>query len=43
MYNYAKQTGIKDDTEYYQCNRSGVYKTKGQGKRRIFILYSISK
>ena len=32
---FIKTTGMKDHVQYYQCNRGGVYKPKGTGKRHL--------
>ena len=35
MCNYIRETGVKANFEYYQCNRAGIYRHKGKGERRI--------
>jgi hypothetical protein len=31
---FTKKTGNKGEVQYYQCNRGGLYKHSGTGKRR---------
>jgi hypothetical protein len=32
---YVKTTGMKQDVQYYNCNRSGIFTSKGKGKRLL--------
>lgn len=32
---YVKTTGIKQGVQYFNCNRSGVFTSKGKGKRLL--------
>ena len=32
---FIKTTGMKGPARYYQCNREGIYKPKGTGKRHL--------
>ena len=32
---FIKTTGMKGPVQYYQCNRGGLYKPKGTGKRHL--------